>query len=166
MKNNILTYGGFFGAIMCISSYAYLNSMISTTISMVVTFGALLVVLVMAGLAYRKSQEGFASFGELIKLYGGIIIMAILMSTIFSLIYMSTLDEATKSAISEKMMDNAMSMYESMGVPQDQMDIMSDELEKQFENMFSPSTLIQGALINFLMYFIISLIPAAILKKN
>ena len=166
MRNNILKYGVILGVILCISSYLYLNATFSTTISMVVSFGALLVMLVLSGLEYRKAQEGYASFGELIKLYVGVILVALLVSTIFSLIYMSILDEETKAALSNQIMENTLAMYEGMGIPQDQLDAMSDELEKQFQDMFSPGTLIQGLLINLIIYFIISLIPAAILKKN
>ena len=166
MKKLILTYGGILGLIMSISGYMYYNSGLSTTTSMIVSFGSVIVLTVLSGLAYRKSQEGFASFGELIKLFAGVIFLGILLSTVFTMIYVSTLDEATKADISERMLENALGMYESMGMPQDQIDAMSDQLEKQFDNIFSIGTLIQGVLINVVVYFIISLIPAAIIKKN
>ena len=166
MKKNIITYGAILGIIFAVAGFLYFKAMIGMAMSSILTFGGLIVILFLAGIQYRKSQDGFASFGELLKLFVGISLVALFFSIVSSVTHISLMDEDAKIEFTDKMVNSQLSMYKSMGMNDEMIDEMEDDFREEMTNVLTPSTMITGSLLNFLIYFLISLIPAGILKRS
>lgn len=161
-----LIFGGIFGVLSFINGYFSMQGMYGTGTTFFLTLALLIVLLVVAAIQYKKSNEGFASFGELLRLFFVITFIGTLLGMLLSYIYMSTMSEETMSAMLDRIIETQMNMYESVGMDEATLSKMSDELENKRDELFTPSTMAIGSIMNMFLYFLVSLVPAAIMKKN
>jgi len=119
--------------------------------------------MIMTGRNYKSDNEGFASFGEILKpifitaLIGGV------MHTIFNYCLFNFIDPDLANFLQDTMMAN----FEDSGfLSEDQIEEMQDQMEA--ENSFDPSiskTMLNAG-VGAIVGFIISLIIAAVQKKD
>jgi len=99
-------------------------------------------------------------------LYVGIIALSLLISTVASITQIGIVDEDSKVARTDKIILSQLSMYETMGVNEDFMDEMEDQIREKTADMLNPGSMISGSVFNFIIYFLIALMPDVILKRN
>ena len=108
---------------------------------------------------FKKENQGFISYGQ--GLGVGTLMSAIsgLISSFFSMAYMKFID----TSISDQIMKKAVEDMEKKGIPEEQID-QAMEISKMF---MSPGAMfVMGLLGSVLIGFILSLIIAAIVKKD
>jgi hypothetical protein len=164
-SNPILIYGVIAGLAICVLSiilylmgsgpflsYAWFNYII------------LIVIAVLAGLAKRKANNGYLPFAEALKTVFGTMVLAMLIQTIFNYVLFNYIDVSFGEAMKQASIDKAEEMMQSLNVPQDTIDKEIDKASK--ENPNSLVNLFMGFGIFAIISFIISLIIAAIIKRN
>lgn len=161
-----LIFGGIFGVLSFVNGYFSMQGMYGTWTAFFLTLALLIVLLVVAAIQYKKNNEGFASFGELLRLFFVITFIGTILGMLLSYIYMNTMSDEAMSAMLDRIIETQMNMYESMGMDEATLSKMSDELENKRDELYTPSTMAIGSIMNMFLYFLVSLIPAAILKKN
>jgi len=138
-----------------------LNSMILSGIGLIV----FIVILISAGKKYKAENGGYATMGELVKTFALVLIIGLLISSLFQFAYTMTMSEEKKDNFIETMVESQTSMMGSL-IPEEQLGEMEDQLYEQLSGMFNPSTIIMNLLIGAIFSVLISLIPAAIMKKT
>jgi hypothetical protein len=108
---------------------------------------------------FKKENQGFMSYGQ--GLGVGTLMSAIcgIISNFFSMAYMKFIDPT----ITEQIMKKAIEDMEKKGIPDDQID-QAMEMSKMFMN--PGAMFVMGLLGTILIGFILSLIIAAIVKKD
>jgi hypothetical protein len=128
----------------------------------------LLVIYVLLTLDMKKKIGGFWTFKEALK---GIFLMSFIAnvgSSIFNFIFYKFIEPNAYDKIVGFVTEGLTSTYEKMGLSQDKMDEALSQVEKTLKSQFQPSILdfIKALGIAILIGFIMSLIFAAIFKKN
>ena len=164
LKSHILQYGVLLGAISVVfalmlffldmhytqeSSVNWINWFITSS------------VLVLGIFNYRKSNEGFLSLSEALKLGLGISVISALIAIVYTFVLTNFLDpdtiEKTLEISTTKMLDE----YPEMS--QEQID-QGKEMQRKFSSIGVISTII--IIFSLLFGFVVSLISGLILKRN
>lgn len=118
-------------------------------------------VLILAIYSYRKSNDGFLSLSEALKLGLGISVISALIAIIYTYILVNFLDpdtiEKTIEVTQNKMLD------ENPEMTQEQIDL-AKEMQLKFSSIGVISTMI--LIFSLVFGFIVSLITGLILKRN
>lgn len=128
-----------------------------------------IVLMVLGVKAERENQEGFISFGEALKTAFFVYMLCTIVSGVISFAHMKTYSDETWEQIAEIQKEGAMDMVKMFGAE-------SAELEEAFDEQFdadaikeqtsSINALLLGILVAAFFGIIISLIIAAIMKRN
>lgn len=128
--------------------------------SFIITF----IVLFIFAKSYRnKELGGYVSFGEIFKFAILVILVSTVISIIYTYIFHAFIDPGYMEKLMAVMQQKTLDFMESKGVPEAQMD---KAIEKFKEIPTMAKTLRQAALSGLISGAIISLIVAAIVKKN
>lgn len=174
VKKEGIKYGIYLGIISLmmsiVSTYVLVNSS-NFKISSIVT-GATALILLIALSAYfgvliRKIAGGFWSFSEALK---GIFIMlaiSVIISTVGGAIF-NVVNPEPQQIIFDKTINNTIEMMEDMGADDDLIDKQVADLEQTRDSMreFSFMQTFKGLGVALIMYFVLALILAAILKRE
>ena len=163
-KNIVLSI--ILGLFFIVSSYLGLHRLGGFWLPSIIAITGVILICILVALNVKKENGGYASFGNLIKHFVITISIATIIGSIFGIIQLSIMDESQKEAIVERTIDTMIDMYSNLGLNEKQLSDMEDALEKKMSDIFSPSTLFLDAITQFFLYILISLIPAAIMKKN
>lgn len=150
-----------------ITFYAFPNSLASPTngiISLVINIG----LAVYFTLELRKKFDGYWSFSVALKhIFVLFLVQTVLVSTL-SIAFFKFVESDSVAYIKESSMNSIVEMYENMGMSQEQIDMIMDEMDAQMEKSFNPTVgeFFQGLAISVIMYFVGALIFAAIFKRN
>lgn len=161
----ILVYGLLTGLLICVFSvvlyiagaeaffdYGWVNYLI---LIIVPTVGAILT---------RKANDGYLPFSKALKTVFGIMVVALLMQVIFNYVLLNFVDESFSQAVSQLALDKSEAMMKRFNMPQDDIDKAMDEAMKNNTN--SLKNLLLGFAIWCIPSFLISMIIAAIVKRN
>lgn len=167
MSNNVITYGVIFGVISIVLTFLSFNGIIlSGLLFFLLGVVALFLVLILAGNKYKANHDGYASMGDLVKSFALIIFIGVTLSTIFSFAYTTMMSEEKKEAYLEKTIEGQIETYSRI-LDEDALEEMEEQLyDKMSSSIFEPSGVLLGFLISALLYTLLSLIPAAIMKNN
>ena len=106
-----------------------------------------------------QENEGFVSFGKAFGIGLGVALIAGIMSSAFTYVYVTAIDPSYFDTVIEE----TAKLYERLGMSEEQIEQAMAEVRKNF----TPMGLMRQALIgNLIMGAIVSAIVAAILKKN
>lgn len=174
VKKEGIKYGIYLGIISLVisilSTYVLVNSSNFKTSS--IATGAIALILVIALSAYfavliRKVAGGFWSFSEALK---GIFIMlaiSVIISTVGGALF-NAVNPEPQQIVFDKTINNTIEMMEDMGVDDDLIDKQVADLEQKRDGLreFSFMQTLKGLGVALIMYFILALILAAILKRE
>jgi hypothetical protein len=128
---------------------------VSITAGLLIT----IIILVLACKEFRTLNNGFITFGEGLGLSMLVIAVSSLISNAFNQLYVNVIDAGMKGKIT----DFQEEMYIKQGLSQEQIDMAMQQTER-FNN---PSMQFLFSMLGALLFgFIISLIIAAVMKKN
>lgn len=164
-KNNIIL-SVVLSLIFIVSSYLSIHQLVGFWTPSIIMLVGIVLICVLIARNVKKDNNGYASFGTLVKSFTIAIAIATIISLIASVTQISLLDNIQKEAIIDKTIEAQIEMYSGFGLSNEQLAEMEDSLEEKMVDVFKPSTYILNGLAQLIFYILISLIPAAILKKN
>lgn len=174
VKKESIKYGIYLGVlsliISIISTYILVNSSNFKTSS--IATGAIALVIMIALSAYfgvliRKVVGGFWNFSEALK---GIFIMlaiSVIISTVGGALF-NAVNPEPQQIVFDRTINNTIEMMEEMGADDDLIDSQVADLEQKRDSMreFSFMQTLKGLAVALIMYFVLALILAAILKRE
>jgi len=163
-NNNILIF--ILILVFIVSGYLNIHQILGFWIPSIIILVGVILVCILIARNLKKDNGGYASFGSLVKYFAIAISIATLIGTISSVIQLSLLGETQKEAIIDRSIEASLNMYSKMGFSNEQLANMEDGLEENMSGALKPSAFLFNAFAQLFFYVLISLIPAAILKKN
>lgn len=164
LKSHILQYGILLGGISVVFALMlFFLDMHYTQESAVnwINWAITITILLMAIYSFRKSNDGFLSLSEALKLGLGISVISALVAIVYTFILINFLDpdtiEKTIEVTQNEMLD------ENPEMSQEQID-MAKEMQLKFSSIGVISTMI--LIFSLVFGFIVSLISGLILKRN
>jgi hypothetical protein len=127
-----------------------------------------LVIYILFTLDLRKKRGGYWTFREALKEIFLMAFIAGIVGILINLFFYKLIEPDAYSKISGYVVDGMVSSYEKMGMSQEQIDSIVPEMERSLKSQFDPSALdlAKNLGIAILIEFIMSLVFAAIFKKN
>ena len=165
MSSNVIKHGVFYGLISMVTTFLLYNGILGTMALSGIGLVAFILILISAGKKHKAENGGFASMGELVKTFSLILIIGLIISTMFQFVYTMTMSEEKKEAFAETMVEKQSAMMAKI-LPEEQLGDFEDAIYEQANAMFNPSAILIGLLTGAVFSVIISLIPAAIMKKT
>lgn len=162
-KNIILTI--ILAFIFIIVSYVQLQGIGGYWMS-IISFGGMILICVLIALNIKKDNDGYAPFGTLVKHFAITIAIALILSTVFDIIQVSIMDESQKETYIDKSIEAAIDLYRNLGISEDQLAVMEEDLEEDLSQAVEPAGIISSTLMAYFVYLLVSFIPAVIFKKN
>ena len=108
--------------------------------------------------------EGFISFKQAFTAYFVTVAIGVLISVVFNIILFVFIDPEAAQQLQQQIIDNTVNMMEGFGAPADAIAEQVDKMESQ--NQFSLGTQLMSIAWQLLIYAVIGLIVAAIMKKS
>ncbi|MGN6421310.1 MAG: DUF4199 domain-containing protein [Pseudobacter sp.] len=162
-----LTYGLIGGIAMIIYTLCLYMAGIETFMNFALAFlvyAIIIAIAVMAGIKQKKLNGGYLSFGEALKTVFLTFVLAFLLSTLFNYVLLNYIDTGFRDEMSRLTLEKVESFMRKLGAPE-------SDIEKAMENAgsadnYSFSKTLLGYGMMCIIFCIISLIIAAIIKKN
>ena len=119
---------------------------------------------VFSTLKYKKSIGGFISFKETFSCFFITVVVGFFISTIFSILLFNVIDTDAKTIITENVIKYTVEMMEKFGAKPSDINKMVEEMQKS--DSFGIAGQLKGFIFNLIIYSIIGLISALIIKKE
>jgi hypothetical protein len=168
MNNTAIRYGLILAAIGIVSQLAIY--MINVELMASMSSGLIMLVISIVLIIYfarllRQSRGGFATFGEMFGDIFTMLMISALVGAIFNYILFNFIDPELATTIKNLTIKNSEAMFVKLGMSAEQIDLALAEIEKQDMSMTIGKS-VQQLAVSGIVYAIISVILAAILKKN
>jgi hypothetical protein len=124
----------------------------------------IIVIAVMAGIRQKKINGGYLTFSEALKVVFSTFAIAFFISTIFLYVLLNFIDIPFREALAQASLEKSAAMMKSFGMSADQVDKAMRDSANQ--NNYSIGKMLLGFAMSCIVFFIISLIIAAIIKKK
>lgn len=125
-----------------------------------------IIILVVGGLAIRKQEGGYITFGKaFINMLVIGIVMAVI-SSLYQMILFHVIDPELPQFLMEKSMENMAEMMSNFGMPEAQLEEAMSEAAASMEDQFSIGNQILGIIWGSVFYAVLALILALIVKRN
>ncbi|MBY0478345.1 MAG: DUF4199 domain-containing protein [Chitinophagaceae bacterium] len=119
---------------------------------------------VLACLKQKKNQGGFLEFSSALKISFGVFVLTAFATTVVSYLLMNYIDLEFSQAMQQASMEMSEKMMKRFGASQDVIDkALADSANK---NPFSLGKMALGFAISCILWFLISLLIAVIVKKK
>ncbi|HEY8970835.1 MAG TPA: DUF4199 domain-containing protein [Puia sp.] len=138
--NSFLGYGGWFGYLLLISAA------------------------VVAPVMKKKAQNGFLEFREALKDAFLVFVIALLLQTLFIWILMNFIDTNFRDALEQAILAKTEQLLQRFGAHQE--DIDTALARQKGRNQYALSSLLLGLCVSYVVFFLISLVIAAIVKRK
>lgn len=161
-----LSFGLVAGLIACIITLAQYLGGLNAYLSPLgyLTYAAIIILALMAGLRKKKANEGYLEFGEALKITFTVFAIALILQTLFTYILLNFIDVSFKEALTQEIMTKSEEMMRKFGATDEQIDkAMENERGK---DPFSFSRVMLGYAISCILAFIICLIISVSIKKS
>lgn len=161
-----LTYGLIAGLIVCLITLVQYLGGIKAYLSPVgfLSYVLMIVIAVLAGRKQKQINGGYLEFGEALKVTFSVFASALLLQTLFTYVLLNFFDPSFKEAVGQEVMNKTEEMMRSFGASDSQID---EALENQRgSDQFALSKMLLGYALWCIVWFIVSLIISAIIKKS
>ncbi len=140
----------------------FLDSWLLMTSMTVVSFAAGITLMIIAGKQQRSEMGGYMDIKEAFRVVFITALIAVVINYAYGYIYMHFID----TTMMDKIKEASISSAEKWGAPQETLDRMADEFDKQNLEKNNISKQMLGLAGSIVLYGILSFICAAIIKKN
>lgn len=171
MKDAIKSNASRFGLIAAAISVGYTLLAYLVDITLMVNYFAGiglwivgLIIFILAVSRAKKQMGGFITFRDAFSTFILAYIIFALISTSFNILLFGVIDTAAAEEIRELTIEAQVELMENIGAPEDQIEENIQMLEEG--NPYGIGSLVQGFFWGIVIYAIIGLIVAAIMKKN
>lgn len=165
-SNTGLTYGLIAGLAVVVLSLLLYTGGVDMFLSPVAYLGYVIMIVfaVLAAKKDKKENGGYLEFAQALKVTFTVFALALLLQTIFSYLLLNYIDTGFRDALMQATMDKVESFMKQLGTPQSEIDKALDSAAEQDPN--SIKSQVMGYAIWCIVFFIVSLIISAIVKKN
>jgi len=168
-KNEIPIRWGFIIGIVGIVITTFLNlfvlsndGMMSYYIGLAISFIIIIVMMVISAKKQRKQMGGYITLKESFRgLFISILIICVL-SALYQIIYTKFIDPD----FTVRLKDATINFTEKMGAPQDKLDEVAEDFDKQMAERKTFSKQLLSVMWAIVFYSIVGFIIAAVVKKN
>ena len=166
MKENCLKYGVVYALISIIMHilFYYIVEM-SLTLQMVLSFGFMILFMILATLKERSQNGGYLSYGECLKTSFLTALIGVLASVLFLMILLAV-DPGLKEKLAEIQMTASRSTMESFGMTEDQIAEAMEKVEAEGAAEFTIGKQLTNAITSSILVFILAAFISLFLKKN
>jgi Ca2+/Na+ antiporter len=112
----------------------------------------------------KEISEGYLTFKQSFTTYFLTLLIGLVISTVVSYIIFNIIDPEAANLLKEKTIETTISFMEGFGAPAEAIAEAVDKIEK--DNQFSIGNIATSLAIQLIMFSIVGLIVAAIMKKN
>jgi hypothetical protein len=164
--NNLLQYGMISAVVSLLFLVVLYVSGVKAFTSPVAYLGFVLPIAfaVVACIQERKNNGGYLDFRKALKIAFGVLVITSFVSSITQFVLFNYIDTAFRESMLQESMDMAQRMMERFNVPQSEID---KQLKAMTEtNQFSFGKTMTSFAFICIIWFVISLIIAAVVKKN
>lgn len=163
-----MTYGLIGGIVLIVHTLSlYLfggaKSFTSASLSLIM-YVLITVVAVLAGLAQKKANGGYLDFGTGLKTVFTTFALAFLLQTVFNYVLFNYIDTSFRDEMARLAMEKMEEMLRSFNVPEEKIEQSLQDMASR--NNFSIGSVTLGYGMMCIISCIVSLIIAAIIKKN
>ena len=169
MNNHAIKSGLMIGVILIVITlllYIIDSTLLAAMWVGIVIFILLMVLVSYFGVQHRKEIGGFMTFGKAWIYSMQAFVAAGLIVTIFNILLYNVIDPELPSIIADKSVENAESMMQRFGMPEDQMDEALEKARTDTLDRFTVTGSLVGFLWGLIIYAVLSLITGAIIKKK
>jgi hypothetical protein len=163
MKKTILIFGVLLVAITLVSAYLSVFGHISAELDSLISFGSLIIVFIIVAIAYKKKNPSDVSFGRYFNLNMGIALLVSLVFFLFSLGFISVIDEDQKNTIVENQVSQVIEKYKDMDGSEKAIEILMDQERERAKSYFTTSYHFMVLVMRMVFYLIAALVVSAIL---
>lgn len=166
MKENWMKYGAVYALITIIMHimFYYIVEM-SLTLQMVLSFGFMILFMVLATLKERSENGGYLSYGECLKTAFLTALIGILTSVLLMMILLAV-DPGLKDKLTEIQTMASRSTMESFGMTEDQIAEAMEKVEAEGAAEFTIGKQLTNAITSSILVFILAAFVSLFLKKN
>ena len=167
-KSSAINYGLYLGgilALLTVIAYA-VNMDLFTKWWYGIGIMILIIVLgIMSSMQSKKILNGFISFKQAFSSYFITILIGLIISTTVSLIIFNVIDPDAAVVLQEKILDAQVEMMRGFGADENAIAKIVEEMEKE-DNMFSIGKVLQSIAFQLILFSIVGLIVALVVKKE
>ena len=127
-------------------------------------YAILLTMAIVAPLREKKDGGGYLEFRDALKAAFLVFVVALLLQTLFSWVLMNYIDPAFRQAVEQAILEKIEKLMVRMNLSQD--DIDRTLAKQRGSDQFSLSRTMMGLGVSYIVYFLIALVIAAIVKKK
>lgn len=122
------------------------------------------VLLIVSVSAAKKALGGFISFKNAFTTFIFTFIISSLLSTVFAILLFGIVDTAAAEELQELTIETSVSFMEKLGTPESEIEKQVATMEET--NQFSAGSQVKGFFMGIVVYAILGLIVAAVMKKD
>jgi len=119
---------------------------------------------VVAPVMEKKAQNGFLEFREALKGAFLVFVIALALQSLFTWILMNFIDTGFRSALEKAILDKTEKFMQGLKIDQDTIDKTLDQ--QRGKNQYALPKILMGLCVTYVVFFLISLLIAAIVKKK
>ena len=167
LKKTALNYGLFLGLILSFLTFIAYIFNLSLLTKWWYGIIVLIFVIAMGILSVSKAKsilEGFITFKQAFTSWFITLLIGVLISSIISFVLFNIIDPQASELLIQATIESTVSMMESFGVPQSEIDKSITAIESQ--NQFELKNIIKGFVFQLIFYSVIGLIVALVMKKS
>lgn len=167
LKSNAINYGLYLGAAMALVTVIVYAMEVELLANMWLGIALLLVVVAFGIVSTAKSKglnNGILNFKEAFTSYFITVVLGILISSVISIVLFNYIDPEAADQIQQKIIDNTVQMMQGFGAPAETIAQQVEQLEAQ--NQFGVGNILKGLVFQIILYSVIGLIVAAVMKKS
>lgn len=140
----------------------FLSSWLMMTSMTAIGFIAGIALMIIAGKQQRREMGGYMDIKEAFRIVFITALIAVVLNYAYGYVYMHFID----TTMMDKIKEASISSAEKWGAPQETLDRMADEFDKQSIDKNNIGKQMLGLAGSIVLYGILSFICAAIIKKN
>ncbi len=163
MKKIILIYGLFLGALWSIHTFTTTSLSIEIALNLL----ASVICLYFATRAYRRLNGGFAAFGQLLKLFVPLLVIAIISSKTVEYVALRAMSKEKLEIVIRQRGQSVAAIMTIFPIGEaERLELEQETTDRIRVEILSPMTYAKDVFSSFMVSLLLCLIPAAIFKKN
>lgn len=167
LKSIATNYGLYLGVLLAIITVLAYAVKLELLTNMWLGIAILLVIIVFGIISVvkvKQAQNGFASFKESFTSYFVTVLIGLLISSVVSFLIFNVVDTEAAETLKQKTIEQTVQMMEGFNTPAEAIDQTVENMESQ--NQFGIVGILKSLAFQLVLFSIIGLIVAAVMKKN
>lgn len=169
IKKNGVTFGIILGVYFILRTTIMYSVDLKLFVNGFIGIGDFIVSLILGVIAVSKAKKSlgsFITFKEAFTTYFIAMVIGLSMYTVFNIILFNVIDPGAKDILKQHFMEYALNMMQSLGGGNNSAIIKQSVEQIKNTDTFGPFEQLKGLVISILLYSVVGLIVAAIMKKN